>query len=140
METSLLPTNQSWPFSDRMENTSREGFHKEKWVIKLHSYLLTLNKSVSPHVNMVFGDYEHYKILLNWITAALNVIKPPLHNILVLSLDNELCDYLVEKKLPVECISLKGTSFFTKTSWYAHMRIRNIVLWMINYWGYDVAS
>ena len=139
LDVSLVPESLLMPFSNHLKNG--EELHKEEWVVKLHSYLLTLNKSVSPHVNMVFGDYKHRRLVLNWITAAVNVIHPPLHNVLVLSLDNLLCELLADKTMSVGCIAaVSENSLFNGESWIKHMRVRNIVLWMINYWGYDVAS
>ena len=94
--------------------------------MQLHSYLLTLNKGISPHVNTVFGDYKHRRLVLNWITAAVNVIHPPLHNVLVLSLD---CELLADKTMSVGCIAaVSENSLFNGESWIKHMRVRNIEL------------
>ena len=50
---------------------SREELQKSECVLVLYNYLLSLDKSVSPHVNMVFGDSNHTNVVLNWIIAAL---------------------------------------------------------------------
>ena len=144
---SLLPEYSSIPFSRFMGKGE-----DEEWVFELHNYLSTLNKSVSPHVNMVFGDYKHSRLVLNWITAAVNVIQPPLHNVLVLSLDNQLCDLIASRTLPVACVAVAKNTIFNidiinnnindkiPIIWLQGSMVRNVILRVINYWGYDVAS
>jgi hypothetical protein len=116
----------------------------EEWVFELHNYLSTLNKSVSPHVNMVFGDYKHSRLVLNWITASVNVIQPPLHNVLVLPLDNQLCDLIASRTLPVACVAVAGNTLFDdgppSDQWIKGLKVRHVILRVMNYWGYDVAS
>ena len=73
------------PFCTVLMN--RSSLLNTDWVMRLYNYLQTTDTSVSPHVNMVFGDYDHRLLVLNWITAALFKIQPPLHNILVVSLE-----------------------------------------------------
>ena len=137
----LVPGNDSLPYSGWLKE--KEELQKEEWVVKLHSYLLTLNKGISPHVNTVFGDYKHKRLVLNWITAAVNLIHPPLHNVLVVSLDNLLCDDLAKRSLPVACVSVSIDAVFNDKkldSWLKGLMVRAVLLRVINYWGYDVAS
>ena len=113
------------------------------WITHLYQFLHNLNKSISPQVNMVFGDSDHMDLVLNWIIAAHVRLNPPLHNIMVLSLDQTLCDFLESKKLPVACIAVPPESFLESTgskSWELGVKSRFIVLRLINFWGYDVAS
>ena len=139
---SLLPSTDLMPFPGCIRD--REELGKGEWVIKLHNFLSTLNKSVSPHVNMVFGDYKHRYLVLNWIKAALDVIEPPLHNVLVLSRDNLLCELLVNRTIPVACVAVSENSLFhendTHQLWLKGLMVRAVVLRLINHWGYDVAS
>ena len=116
-----------------------------QWVTQLYQFLQSLNKSISPQVNMVFGDSDHMELLLNWIIAAHVRLDPPLHNIMVLSVDQPLCDFLASKKLPVACIAVPPESFLVPTSlrpksWEQSIKSRLVVLRIINFWGYDVAS
>ena len=95
---------------------------------------------------MVFGDSKHMRLLENWITAATMTLKPPLDNVMVLSLDHLLCDKLVSTKFHVACIAAPIESFIVAypeevdKKWCAAMMVRQVVLRLINYWGYDVAS
>ena len=114
------------------------------WTTHLYQFLHSLNKSISPQVNMVFGDSNHMDLVLNWIIAAHVRLDPPLHNIMVLSVDQPLCDFLAKEKLPVTCIAVPPESFLSKYS-YSHtyargIKCRFLVLRIINFWGYDVAS
>ena len=116
---------------------------RAKWTAHLYQFLQSLNKSISPQVNMVFGDSDHMELVLNWIIAALVRLDPPLHNIMVLSLDQPLCDFLASKKLPVACIAVPPESFLASPgpkSWGQGVKSRLVILRIINYWGYDVAS
>ena len=119
-----------------------DDLQKATWTAHLYQYLQSLNKSISPQLNMVFGDSDHMDLVLNWIIAAHVRLDPPLHNILVLSLDQSLCDFLESKKLPVACIAVPLKSFLKlkHKTWGQGVKCRTLVLRIINYWGYDVAS
>ena len=133
------------PFPEYIK--SREELQKSECVSELYNYLLSLDKSVSPHVNMVFGDNQHTNLILNWLIAALLRLEPPLHNVLVISLDRLLCDTLTAKKLPltcivvsVECILVSKINDGGERGWEKRLMVRHPVLRLINYWGYDVAN
>ena len=130
------------PFPEYIK--SREELQKSECVSELYNFLLSLDKSVSPHVNMVFGDSQHTNLVLNWIIAALLRLQPPLHNVMVISLDRLLCDTLVAMKLPLTCIVVSVECIFAWSNqhdnWGKRMKVRQPVLRLINYWGYDVAA
>ena len=125
---------------------SREKLQSTEWVSLLYNFLQTLNKSVSPHVNMIFGDSKHIHLLENWITAAVRRLKPPLHNLMVLSADYSLCNQLLSWNISLTCIPVPDESLIVvlpnvnTVSWPSALIKRQIVLRLINYWGYDVAS
>ena len=124
---------------------SREELQKTECVLVLYNFLLSVDKSVSPHVNMVFGDSEHAHLVMNWIIAAMLRLEPPLHNVVVISLDRRLCDNLAAKKLPLTCIVVSVESIFVwsvdqQIDWRRRMMVRQPVLRLITYWGYDVAA
>ena len=123
-----------------------DEIQKAMWITHLYQFLQSLYKSISPQFNMVFGDSDHKETVLNWIIAALVRLDPPLHNILVLSIDQRLCDFLASKMLPVTCIAVPPSSILNQSQYsqnttYARgIRCRFVVLRIINFWGYDVAS
>ena len=138
------------PFCTVLMN--RSSLLNTDWVMRLYNYLHTIDTSVSPHVNMVFGDYDHRLLVLNWITAALFKIQPPLHNILVVSLEQTLCTYLLtNRNLTITCLVVQVKEMFlsdylptnvsTSTAhWMIQMKVRMPVLRLITHWGYDVTS
>ena len=96
---------------------------------------------------------------MNWITSALTILQPPLHNVMILSLDHLLCSFLMNRSLPVTCIAVPPESFLTlhpgstreeesgnkaKSNamdiWRLGIKVRFPVLRLINYWGYDLAA
>ena len=121
-----------------------DEIQKALWITHLYQFLQSLNKSISPQVNMVFGDSDHMELVLNWIIAAHVRLDPPLHNIMVLSVDQPLCDFLASKTLPVTCIAVPPESLLNSPSrdksYGRGIKCRFVVLRIINYWGYDVAS
>jgi hypothetical protein len=123
---------------------STEELHKEEWPAQLYNYLSTLSKSISPQVNLVFGDLSHSDLVLNWLNAALEQVEPPLHNIMVLSLDHDLCELLQGRALPLMCLAVPTDSLYgfhnKKKSWTRGVVVHPVILRLINYWGYDVAS
>ena len=144
LSVAMIPEHDTMPFQTYLK--SREELQKTEWVSTLHNFLQTLDKSVSPHVNLVFGDDDHRHLVLNWITAALMVLEPPLHNAMVLSLDHSLCDFLTTRKLPLTCIAVPVESVIIlnlrgkSNQWSLGLMVRLPVLRLINYWGYDVAA
>ena len=155
--TSLPSIPDTMPFSAHIK--WRQEPQKTQWVAKLYNYLHTLDKSISPHVNVVFGDYDHRRLVLNWITSALTILQPPLHNVMVLSLDHLLCSFFTNKSLPLTCIAVRPESFLklhpgstreeepgnkaksnAMDKWRLGIKVRFPVLRLINYWGYDVAA
>ena len=135
------PLPQTLPYAKYLK--SIEGIQRASWTTQLYDYLKNLKHSISPHVNMVFGDSNHMDLVLNWIIAAHVRLDPPLHNILVLSVDQPLCDLLISKKVPVACIAVPPESFLASTgtqSYEEGIKSRFMVLRLMNFWGYDVAS
>ena len=137
-----LPAIETMPFQDYIKN--EEEFKEVKWQKTLHDHLLTLNE---PYVNMVNGDYKHRVIVENWIVAAVTVLRPPLKNVLVMSLDHKLCDFLANSShtghLPITCFVTTVDSVLTANAsheWIIRTMVRPITVRLINYWGYDVAT
>ena len=140
-EGTLPPLPTTLPYPSLLKETHE--IQKTLWVTQLYQFLQSLNHSISPHVNMVFGDSNHIELVLNWIIAAHVRLDPPLHNIMVISVDQPLCDFLVSKKVPVTCIAVPPQSFLASTGLVSYdqgIKPRLVVLRLINFWGYDVAS
>ena len=140
-EENAPPLPETLPYA--MYLKSIDDIQQASWTRKLYKFLNGLDLSISPHVNMVFGDSNHTELVLNWIIAAYVRLHPPLHNIMVLSVDQPLCDLLEFKKVKVTCIAVPPQSFLASAghdSYEQGIKTRFIVLRVMNFWGYDVAS
>ena len=143
LQSLSIPEYDTMPFFSHLKK--RELLVKTEWISELYTFLQTLDKSVSPHVNLVFGDYNHRHLVMNWITAALKILQPPLHSVMVLSLHHSLCDYLKARTLPLTCITVTPDSLYTfpksdEVHYGRGLMVRFPVFRLINYWGYDVAA
>ena len=137
----LPPLPETLPYPALIKRTPK--IRKALWTSQLYQFFKSLNCSISPHVNMVLGDSKHIELVLNWIIAAHVRLDPPLHNIIVISIDQPLCDLLVLKEVPVTCITILPETFLASTgpeSYQQGIKTRLLVLRLINFWGYDVAS
>ena len=92
-------------------------------------------------VTVVFGDAKYVLSLLNWLVSALVVTTPPLKNIIVISLDEEL-HALLEKKgiqsvhVNPETVTCGQIKRKVSQVWIT----RCVVYWLLNHWGYDVMT
>ena len=140
-EVKVPPLPQSLPYATYLKSV--HDIQHAMWTTQLYVFLKSLNHSISPHVNMVFGDSNHLELVLNWIIAAHLRLNPPLHNIMVLSVDQPLCDFLASKKLQVTCIAVPSESILASTlnaTYQQGIKSRLVVLRVMSFWGYDVAS
>ena len=142
-EADTLPYRKWRKSTDELEDTT------QTWAVALRDYLSILDKDISPHVNLVLGDYKHRMLVLNWVVAAAVKLEPPLHNILVISLQQGLCDFLANSTYishlsSITCIVVPADTIFSSKSnddgWLKSLMVRPVVLRLINYWGYDVAT
>ena len=136
-----FPVPKSLPYHKYVKKP--DDIQRTLWITQLYQFLKSLNHSISPHINMVLGDSHHMDLVMNWIIAAHVRLDPPLHNIMVISIDQKLCDLLVSKKVPVTCITILPETFLASTgpeSYQQGIKTRLLVLRLINFWGYDVAS
>ena len=139
-EHDILPHHQYLKSLDEIKNAT--------WVTDIYVYLQSLDKTISSHVNSVFGDFKHRTLVLNWVVAATLKLEVPLHNVLVLSLQQQLCDFLansnlIKQEIKTTCIAVPVDTILSSKGddlWRAGMMIRPIILRLINYWGYDVAT
>ncbi|KAL5457715.1 hypothetical protein EMCRGX_G035003 [Ephydatia muelleri] len=108
------------------------------WTAELRSILRNISGN---QISMVTSSAEHQDVLLNWIAAAMLVANPPLENIVVLSLDEVLYNFLRERKIqslyvsPEMVIDAKIDRVFSQV----HI-VRLTVLRLINHYGFDVVN
>ena len=78
-----------------------EELLQQQWVSKLQQVLSEIPIE-SPPVHIVAGNYDYRELLLNWLVVAKTKVTPPLSNIIVISIDEALCDLL--NKRTIRCI------------------------------------
>ena len=117
------------------------------WVPALQLELTKLSKSsetiqsTNKQVTVVVSDTKYKASLLNWLVAALIHTNPPLNNIIIISLDRSLQDFLHDKDILTVYIDPKtvirtGTKMHSQ---FSHIWITRCVVYnLLNYWGYDV--
>ena len=115
------------------------------WMGPLLKFLSALP---SKQVVLVTANAKYKQILLNWIISATVVANPPMENLLVLALDQELHDLLQERQIAsiyVPTSSLLdnflryATEKFNQVFQHVVM-VRLAFLRLLNWFGFDVAS
>jgi hypothetical protein len=126
-------------------NTIEDNILSLQWIQDLHQMLLDTNGSHSPQVNIVVTDKNGIEMLLNWLVVALVRLTEPLHNVIVLGLDAEVCDLL--RPHNIWCIHSDPRTFIRQKMGFLHFsqaflapQTRLLVARLINYWGYSFAS
>ena len=144
-----FPDHDTLPFRKYLKTIEELEDSTRTWAGSLHHFLSTVDKDVSPMVNLVIGDYKHRMLVLNWVVAATVRIEPPLDNVIVISLQHgRMCDFIANSTYMshpsrVTCIVIPVNSIIslkTKDDWVQSLMIRPFVVRLINYWGYDVAT
>lgn len=112
------------------------------WVEDLHNLLIHKN---SPQVNLVVADYKRIELLLNWLLVALVRLSPPLHNVIVLGIDLEVCKLLNPRK--ISCIHADPQTFMRVeykllkfSPVFVAPQTRLLVARLVNFWGFSFAS
>ena len=122
---------------------SPEEILSSTWLKQLRSLLRTVN--IAGQVSITFANYGYIESLLNWLVVAQVRIKPPILNVIVVCLDEEVFRVLDERDIPSVYISphavTRNSSIleekkFASTVWL----MRFVIYRLINYFGYDVVS
>ena len=117
-----------------------EKLLQQQWVYNLQQILSDI-PSESPPVHIVAGNYAYRELLLNWLVVAKTKVTPPLSNIIVISIDEALCDLL--NKRTIRCLFVDWRTYLTeniKRVFHSILILRLTVIRLLNYWGYDAAN
>ena len=122
------------------------------WAPKLHDMLANMTfqtESGSPvdlqqprrQVTVVFGDAKYASSLLNWLVSALVMTSPPLKNIIVISLDEELQALLDNKDIASVHVNPETVTCGQIKRKVSRVWITRCAVYMLlNHWGYDVMA
>lgn len=113
---------------------------RSPWIRSLKNYLDSIN---GKQISLVTSSQEHTDLLINWLISALMIARPPLNNVLVLSMDRELHNTLEGHGFSSLFVSaemvISPRANITRVFSQVHI-VRLTVLRLINHWGFDVAN
>ena len=115
---------------------SEKNILRAKWVSNLQAIL---SSNEGNQLSLVASTKNYTSVLLNWLIAAHLIPVTPLHNILVVTLDIGLHDFLDQhgiKSLFVHPSQVLRNPDMDAFSQVRHVRLA--VLRLINHYGYDV--
>lgn len=123
-----------------------EQLLEQTWILELRQMLQQLPPGLAP-ISIVTADYKFRDVLLNWLVASKTQANPPLTHVIVISLDQPLCELLKRRK--INCIFVAPSDYLTPAAIASLSRhivfsevmvLRLTVMRLINHWGYDVAN
>ena len=112
-----------------------ETIFETQWAPELWRHLSELD---TKYVSLCIGNSAYIESIVNWLIAALVITQPPLDNVLVISLDTELHEFLQEHDINSVYVDINST--FRKESGNRFWLTRLVLFRLINHWGYTVAT
>ena len=113
---------------------------RSDWVNSLKRYLAGIK---GKQISFVTSTEEHTDVLINWLISAYLVAKPPLDNILVLSMGKSLHDLLESRGFSSLYITagmvISPRANITRVFSQVHI-VRLNVIRLINHFGFDVVN
>lgn len=110
------------------------------WILALQDYL---GEVEGKQVSLVTSSIEHTDVLLNWLIAAHLIANPPLHSVLILTLDLELKDLLKKRGFSVLFVNpdwvINPKAQVTRVFSKVHI-VRLAVIRLMNNYGFDVVN
>ena len=117
---------------------------QQHWVDNLRQILSEIPLESSSPLHSIVCNYKYREVLLNWLIVAKVRANPPVTNVIILSLDQALCDLLSKRDIPCLHISpkyvIRGKLLVKLSPFHQVNVMRLTVIRFLNYWGYDVAN
>ena len=113
---------------------------RSSWVRSLKDYLKTVKGN---QISLVTSTEEHTDVLINWLISAYLIARPPLDNVLVLSMGRSLHDLLESHGFSSLYVSADMVTSpranITRVFSQVHIVRLNVVR-LINHFGFDVVN
>ena len=113
---------------------------RSNWVKSLKSYLVRIK---GKQISFVTSTEEHTDVVVNWLISAYLIAKPPLDNILVLSMGKTLHDMLESRGFSSLYVTagmvISPRANITRVFSQVHI-VRLNVIRLINHFGFDVVN
>lgn len=117
---------------------SYSRFKQSHWIQQLVYHLQQHN---SNQIILITADHLYEDIFFNWLAAAHLKAQISIHDVLILSLDDILCQTLLDYNIETVCVrkhEVIDLSAEMHTSLSHVWIIRCMITRLLNYWGYDV--
>ena len=117
-----------------------EAIFETQWAPELWRHLSELD---TKYVSLCIGNSAYKESIVNWLIAALVITQPPLENVLVISLDTELHEFLQEHDINsvyVDPWTIVRSNVELTTKLAFFWLTRPVLYRLINHWGYTVAT
>ena len=127
-----------FPYSDLLVPPMK--ILETQWAPELWKNLSELD---TKYVSLCIGSSAYLEIILNWLIAAMVVTKPPLENVLVISLDTKLHKVLQEHDINsvyVNPLTVLRSKVNVEEEIAYFWVTRLVIFRLINHWGYTVAT
>ena len=118
-----------------------EAILETQWAPELWRHLSELD---TKYVSLCIGNSAYKESIVNWLIAALVITQPPLENVLVISLDTKLHEFLQEHDINsvyVDPLTIVRSNIKLGKRKLTDFWLTRLVLFrLINHWGYTVAT
>ena len=111
-----------------------EAIFETQWAPELWRHLSELD---TKYVSLCIGNSAYIESIVNWLVAALVITQPPLDNVLVISLDTELHEFLQEHDINSVYVDIDSICRGKQRRFWL---TRLVLFRLINHWGYTVAT
>ena len=135
------PTNLPW--NKKQLLVSSKGIYERPWVQNLQHFLQYSYDPAYP-VTLVSTNQLFVESVINWLIHSLVVLESPLKNVLVLTMDEGVYDFLKNRNINTVCVPAANNVKIDKPKkMFLMVRVeaaRLLVLRMLNHWGIDVIN
>ena len=117
-----------------------EAILETQWAPELWRHLSELD---TKYVSLCIGNSAYKENIVNWLIAALVITQPPLENVLVISLDTELHEFLQQHDINsvyVDLLTIVRSDVGLAKKLTNFWLTRLVLFRLINHWGYTVAT
>lgn len=136
----LFPVSSSFHFPQPHYSKPDSVLLQSDWVKSLKKYLAGIK---GKQISVVTSTEEHMDVLVNWLISAYLIAKPPLNNVLVLSMGKTLHDLLESRGFSslyvTAAMVISPRANITRVFSQVHI-VRLNVLRLINHLGFDVVN
>ena len=115
---------------------SIRGIQSWPWVKALREFLISISPARTVTLTAASKDFK--RNVLNWLISAQVIADPPIQNILVISFDHSLHNFLTRRGISSLYVPYRSVLSKTKVHVQKVWMTRMAVIRVINHWGFDV--